>query len=44
MALEYPGLSIPLFGVIALEVANQLGAMHGTIMIFMPRFVQAWPA
>ena len=38
--LAYPGRSIPLLGVIAPEVYNQLGAMHGTIMIFMPMFVQ----
>ena len=33
--LAYPGTSIPLAGVIAPEVYNQLGAMHGTIMIFL---------
>ena len=33
--LAYPGRSIPLLGVIAPEVYNQLGTMHGTIMIYM---------
>ena len=34
--LAYPGRSIPLLGVIAPEVYNELGSMHGTIMIIMP--------
>ena len=33
--LAYPGTSFPIIGDVAPEAYNQLGAMHGTIMIFL---------
>jgi cytochrome c oxidase subunit 1 len=33
--LAYPGRPIPLLGIVLPEVYNALGAMHGTIMIFL---------
>jgi cytochrome c oxidase subunit 1 len=33
--LAYPGQPFPVLGIVLPEVYNQLGAMHGTIMIFL---------
>ena len=33
--LAYPGTSFPIIGDVSPELYNQLGAMHGTIMIFL---------
>jgi cytochrome c oxidase subunit I len=33
--LAYPGVPVPIIGEVPPELYNQLGAMHGTIMIFL---------